>query len=397
VVEGAGSPSWDRAHRLFFTRADQLLSVEYDPKTVSLPEGGGEVRSVISGVRTRSPWEHANAHVAADGTACFAPGGVTAARRRIMLGRPDGSSEPWCPDVRPFAGEAIASPDGTKVIATIADPTGLYELWISDAPGAPFRRLAGRASEDLVGACFSNDSTRVYFGGIGRLASNNAHYSMPLNTRAEPAMLKASTFKWYFGASMDPRGTAMYACANMGSEAIDLVRMSMSPEGGYAGDAQVLIKGAPTVFRPLPAPDGRFLAFATVEQSIHRVQVARVEADGSLGLPTVVATSEADAIPVGWSRTGPEKRLELIWTIGSSIEYQPMNPETGAPDGPRRSIPRPDRLQQLGDGNGFGDGRYLYVERGADEEPPRALTIVTGATRIGSADPSSRRDGVRSD
>ncbi len=383
LVESAGAPAWDGGHRLFFTRSDQLLSVEFDPAKL---ETRGEVRSVLSGLRTGSAWEHANVTISADGTGCFVPGGVTGARRRMMVGKPDGTSEPWCADYRPFENSATVSPDGNKVIATIAESTGLYEMWISDAPGASFRRLAGRPSEDLGGACFSPDSSRVYFGAFGRVKANNAFYSMMLNARSEPTLLKACAYKWFMFTSIDSGGTAMYFSVARDDESVDLVRLALTPQGEVAGDPEVLVTGEPFAMNGGPSPDGRLLAFTTVEQSISHLQVARVGAEGIQGLPVVMASSETGLGSLGWARAANEKRIELCWATDSTIEYQPINGETGAVDGPRRSIPRPARVAVMGDGNGFGDGRFLYIEKSTDEEPPGVLTIVTRLTAVGEAE-----------
>lgn len=380
LIERGGSPVSIGGDRLYFTRGDQLLTTRFDPVTLTV---SGEVRALVSGLRTSSLWDHGDLSISETGTAYYVPGSVTGAHRRIMIGKPDGTAEPWCADVRPFVAIGDLAAGGGKAVVAVGEPSGLYEMWLSQAPGTPFRRFISFPSQDVAFACFGpgSDGDSLFYGAFGRDASKNAVFIQPLSASRPTAQFSGLDWNWIVtadfpgakGAGQGP--TVMAATGNTS----DVVRLSWGEDQSGPLNSEVIVRGEPFAGFPSPSPDGGLLAYIRFEQGVFTLLVSRCGAPPGRALtetPVVLASDNQELLPIGWTHGEGEGSLTLFWATPRTIEYQPLDGVKGVPNGPRRSVARTTKPHDVIPISGIADGRFLYIELGPDEVRPSTMSLV---------------------
>ncbi|MBL8746923.1 MAG: serine/threonine protein kinase [Phycisphaerae bacterium] len=375
LVAKGGAPVWIGGSRLFFTRGDQLLVTDFDPATLAT---SGEVRALASGLRASSLWDHADLTISNNGTALFVPGGVTGSDRRVMLGNPDGSSEPWCEDVRPFVSMGDLSGDASRALIIVGAPSGLFELWVSQARKAPFRRLASFPAQDVAAACFLPGADDVFFGAFGRDLTANALYRQSISGGTLPVRLAGIAYNWCVSAEpIGPSTTDDLIVMPAETDRSDVARLRLTEARDGEAKPETLIRGEPNAGFGTPSPDGRFIAYIRLEQGRVTLMVSPLGPNGVSGSPAVLSSSEQELLPLGWYTTETENSFGVFWTTSRTIEYQPIDKVKGVPSGTRRSVPRPAERIDVVALSGTPEGRYLFVQRGSDEEFPGTMSLIT--------------------
>jgi Tol biopolymer transport system component len=172
LIEGQ-NPVYMRTGHLVFARGSSLFAVPFDLTQLAVT---GETVQLMDGVRVDGNDTHFA--VANDGTLVYVP--ETATQSRLVWFDRKGQSRPLDAQPRRYAHPRI-SPDGTRVVVTVARESGGNEIWIYDVERGAHAQLSatGRVSRPI----WTADSKGLTFQRDGDL------YSAPADDSAGPQLL----------------------------------------------------------------------------------------------------------------------------------------------------------------------------------------------------------------
>jgi serine/threonine-protein kinase len=269
LVTGGTHPRYLADGRLLYTHAGTVWSVAFDRDDLRI---AGEPRRVLDGVLT-SPDGAAQFSVARSGARAYVPAPAAGGRRLASV---EGAIvTPFVAPLRAYASPRV-SPDGTRLIVTIADDT--EQVWLYDVASAALKQLTFDAA--ARGAIWTPDGQRITFssarGGVLNL------YTMRADRRGSPERLRVSDSVQLPG-SWAPDGSLLAYVEQHPVTGRDVWLLESD------GEARPFVSSPFDESAPRFSPDGRWVAFVSNETGSPEVYVKatagsaaprRVSADG---------------------------------------------------------------------------------------------------------------------
>lgn len=385
LVENAASPNWSPSGHLVFSRGDTVYAVRYDPETATVT---GAPFAVGTGLMARGgAWSSGSFSLGASGVLVHVPGTITGSRRQVAVLRDDGTVTPLVDDPRPFeVGFVSASPDGTRVAATVSTSNGLFEVWLWEAGQPRFRRLVSDPAADLAAGAWLPDGSHLTISRAGGADGRNGVYlvdpAKPDARHLIVAALEESAQTAVLSISPDGKwvgGTAVGASTN---DAF-IAPLNLDPSAPPA-TPRVLVKGEPIAGAPVFSPDGALLAYSRGAGDDVEVTVARVGPGGEI----------SESVPVGpgrflasWRTAGGASASdaaapELMW-VSPSGDVNVATIET-APRlrvGPVRRLAHLERAWTAVGVTPMKGVGPVFIQSGEDETVPTSYAVVLNFDR----------------
>jgi serine/threonine-protein kinase len=210
------------------------------------------------------------------------------------------------------------SPDGRRLAFTMSDG-GQQDIWIYDWERGTLTRLTSDPANDMV-PVWTPDGTRIAFASQrGRAAAQGANlYWQRADGTGEAERLTDSPIS-QLPDGWHPNGRVLVF--HEGDPRTGRQRLMMLPMNGDATSG--LKPGAPTELLGGPylkafarfSPDGRWLAYVTIEAKVPQVYVQPFPGPGS----RLLISSDGGSVPM-WSRTRPE----LYYSTSGGQDQQMM-------------------------------------------------------------------------
>ena len=369
VVPNGDHPNYLDSGHLLFSRGPTLLAVRFDPNTVTTV---GEPVAVADGLRTRSAWNHGEFGISAGGDLYHVPGGIVGQQRQLHW--VDASDftrfEPWSEERRAFETSLCISPDGRHLALIIADPSGLYEVWVTDLKRPAFRRFAFEEGRDCTPIAWWPDGTRLVYASM--VPDDYRLMSAPVDGPDSSTLLfhSAGTSPTYDGfnpASFADGGTALIlGRRSQGRYEVVYLKLGEGPEDE---EPKVLLTGASLAQL---SPDGEWLVYEADTSGRLQVYLRRWLGGGDLG-PEIPVSLTGGSNPM-WYRKGDQAPPEIWYTDQAQIHAVVMESSAG----PTLSRPRlvVERNEAIVDVEVAPDGRFLTLVKGDDEAEPGRLNVI---------------------
>lgn len=354
---------------LLFTRGSTLYGATLDLERRKV----GPPVQLVSGLRSPGSYIDAPFQISRDGTLMFLPGGEQGVKRRLQFRLPDGTNQTLPIEPHAFEEAVVVSRDETRVLAVVASPNKLYEIWGTELESPRLRRVRGVPTSDLVYPQFAGDNdTFVYMrsegGKIGvEAASYDGHFEPYWVTEPGDGVLAPQSVHPTKGTVLclweRPEGRRLYKVdLKKGSQLTPVFSDSSNKQSGDY------------------SPDGTMLAYDSDETGRLEIYVCTVREDGSLGRPVAVTTTGAGGMR--WSRSPdalkPENKDKpqtlIVFANGGPSAY-PITPG----ERPRIGKPEPlgyDFSNRLGIAEQLSNNRRLVIVRGENETPPTHAEVI---------------------
>jgi Tol biopolymer transport system component len=344
IVEGGTYARVAPDGRIVFARGETLHVLELDPDTLT---ARGPPRPVIRGVQMDPLMGGSYYAVARDGTLAYAPGDARPPGRTLLWVTPAGAETPAFPDERTFLYPTI-SPDGRSVAVTIEGSN--QDIWRFEIGRPVLARLTSLPSEDF-GAVWSPDGRRLAYTSV-RQGRDPAVFVKSADTAdGETLILEPG-----FPNAWTPDAEGLVVTTERFEGGRKSVAIAMA---GIGGGPMPPIEGSRyDRYGPTLSPDGRHLAFVSLEAGQPEVFVGRRDAAAARQASVGGGTS-----PV-WERDG----RQLFYRNRDAV----MSVAVGADVGPSLSPPRrlfggqfvePARPDWPRNYDVAPDGRFLMIRQ----------------------------------
>jgi Tol biopolymer transport system component len=298
--------------------------------------------------------------VARDGTLVYAPGDARPPGRTLLWVTPAGAEEPAFPEERTFLYPAI-SPDGASVAVTIEGSN--QDLWRFEIGRPVLARLTSLASEDF-GAVWSPDGRRLAYTSV-RQGRDPATFVKPADTADGETLLVEHGFP----NAWTPGGEGLVVTTERFEGGRKTVGISMAGVAGArppALEASRFDRYAATL-----SPDGRRLAFVSLETGQPEVFVARADASAPRQVSVGGGTS-----PV-WARDG----RQLFYRNRDAMMAVAIGTGTPPPLSPPRQLFRgrfvePARPDWPRNYDVAADGRFLMIRQTYSPAVPELVVVL---------------------
>ncbi|MDX1676078.1 MAG: hypothetical protein R3314_14885, partial [Longimicrobiales bacterium] len=361
VVEG-GMARFVPPGTLIFLRGDELWTIPFDPDGLRTT---GEALQVLAGVRHEAGYRGVG-HLAAarNGVLAYVAGPYLSETRFSWVYR-DGSVDPLdfpAADHHQFE----ISPDDSEVAVCIAD-----DVWVYDLERGIRRRLTNDGSSCMPG--WSADGRSVLFrrqGGpdgppVGIYQQRvGGTGEMELIWRAGPDTAFTAGYAWI------DNGTRLLTGVQAGGR-VDLVAYDTA-----SGAVEVLVDRSSRDYWPALSPDGRLMAYTSVESGEELVYVEPYPPTGD----RVQISAEGGAEEPRWTRDGSQ----VVYRRGRQLLTATIATV------PRLRAGRPQVIHE-GDFVNVGGwswdmtdnaGRLLLLHSRAGESSTRTVNVVFGFSEL---------------
>lgn len=273
---------------LLFLRGGTLVAQRFDPRTRTL---SGEAVPVVESVRRSGRYEAAFS-MSRTGLLAVLAGSSSEPAQLVLfdrLGRELG-----------LVGKAAAdfhsprlSHDGTRVAVSIFDPaTQKSDVWVIDVERGTSTRLTFDPESDSAPA-WSPDDRRIFFSG-NRSGRGDVFAKSSAGTGTDELVHASPNTDIPFRVS--PDGASAWMISNRPKQSWDIVRLDLA-----SGKATDFVATPFVEWGPAPSPDGRWLAYASVESGRPEVYVQSLLDDGGKWQVSI----EGGGYPA-WTRGGRE-------------------------------------------------------------------------------------------
>ena len=287
ATKGQGRYSSATGH-LLFLRGGTVVAQKFDPRALTL---AGEAVPVAENVR-RSVRFEASFSLSRTGLLVFQAGSGTEPAQLALLDRSGREVGLVGKTVADFQSPRF-SHDGTRVSVMINDPsTQKSDVWVIDVARGTSTRLTFDPESDYA-PVWSPDDRMVYFAG-NRSGRGDVFAKSSSGTGTDAPVYASPNTDILFKVS--PDGASAWMIANRPKQSWDILRLDL--QSGKASD----FVATPFVeWGPAPSPDGRWLAYASVESGRPEVYVQSLLDDGGKWQVSI----EGGGYPA-WTRGGRE-------------------------------------------------------------------------------------------
>ena len=365
VTKGGGAARYLPSGHLMFTRAGGLNAIAFDLDRL---EARGEPVQIMEEVYAgpgRKSFGMSAYSVSDGGVLVFVPGGVEAAKNRLVWVDRRGLATPLAVDPGSYEWPRL-SPEGRRVAVTDRAVDGPNEIWVFDLERGT-RSLLTSGGYNLL-ATWAPDGEAVHFAHVGEAADG---LSVPnLFRRGADGTGDVE----HVVASEHPRFPREITADGRG-----LLFVEWNPEtardvwllpldGG--GSAEAILASEEDEFAPALSPDQRSLAYVSNESGRYEVYV-RSWPDG--GGRTIV--SIGGGVAPSWAADGSE----LYYRSGDSLMVVPVERGDRFSAGAPRTLFEGRFQFGIHDSSNYdvaADGRFLMIETNRRDAAAR-LHVVT--------------------
>ena len=265
-----------------------LFAIPFDAEGLQVT---GSAAPVVEGVTVGSVEGSAQYSASPDGTLVYGSGRSRTVGHTVAWIDRDGRTEPlW--EEEHFTRNPRFSPDGTR-LAMDMQVEGQYDIWIYDIDrGVPTRLTFG--SGDERNAVWSPDGKYVYYASD--VDDTEGLFRKPADGSGEAESV-------YVGdsdarpTSISPDGRLVALEIGAGSGNVDVGLLTLD---GQDAEPQMLLASEFAEFGPRFSPNGKWLAYGSVESGQSEVYVRAVEGHGKWQV------SSSRGFAPAWSRNGKE-------------------------------------------------------------------------------------------
>jgi Tol biopolymer transport system component len=340
---------------LLFGRAGTLYAVAFDPQR---GEVTGDPQPLVSGVSMESFFGQVHAASTTPDVLAYVPGGERA-RGRLAWVDEKGAAE-FVPSPPMTFGVMNVSPDGRRIAAHVADVTDY--IWIYDLDRREGRRMPG--TERRGWPLWTRDGQSISFRAWQELSTSSSVVSQRLGGGSNGEELVSAGGVAAYPYSWSPDGKVL-ALSMLSDRSIGYVKAGSAPQP--AG------KGEHTGLMPTFSPDGRWVAYGSVETGQTEIFI-RSYPDGK----TVRQISADGGLEPVWCQSG-----ELFYRSGNrwfsvrirtapELQWDPprLRFETDFIDTPGRSY------------DVSPDGKRLLVVKRAEPDVRNRIELVLNWTGV---------------
>jgi serine/threonine-protein kinase len=312
------SPRYLPTGHLTYVANGTVFAVPFDADSL---EVRGAAVPVLDEISSAVGFGFAQWDVSATGEAVYR-GGRTTGRTVVEWVKTDGSTEPLWPEPAFYQFPQLA-PDGKRLLVVRADGA-MLDIWVYDIERGTKTRVTSGSGVNSY-PIWSPDSSHVVFqlgGQLHWVSADGAERPKPLLTTAGAS----------FPASFTPDGTSLmfYELRPGGGSVIATVPVSREGTGLKAGAPQPYREVSANSPVPTLSPNGRWVAYASIESGVYEVYV---RAFPDTGRQWAVSTG-GGSFPV-WSRTSDQLFYRTDDQYVMSASYKVAG-DTFVPDKPRR-------------------------------------------------------------
>jgi Tol biopolymer transport system component len=257
LVEDAAGAEYSTTGNMVFARNDVLFAAPFDLATQKLT---GAPVALFNGLRTTTSWGNGGFNLGDNGTLLYPAGGRIGSSRRLVWIDDHGGTRPVTDEAREFE-ELSAGGDGKRVVVTLANARGVFQLWLADSANLQFRPLQSFPGADCSESLWSKDGKRIAFVRRGQTRDDGIYVLDP-DGNGPPVRIVASV---YDSLTYDPwswSADSKSVLATVGNPRTGEIAAVSIPADG-SGPPKHLDLGGGHVMGPVSSPDGRYLAFAS--------------------------------------------------------------------------------------------------------------------------------------
>ena len=368
LLENGDFPRWSPTGHLLFSREDKLLAVRLDENgRIS----GGPV-PIMDGLWREEQWGGGYFSISGEGTLIYVPGPAGPSGRRLVFVSRDGTMEPWSDIRQDFRFYPAVSPDGRRIAVTVTSlEDTLWEIRGSEIERPRVRTIADHPGMDCTFPIWTPDSEWIVYGCRAAGASGGVFMTRFDGSEAERTIIANDAPDVYLEAhSLHPDGSLLLVGrASEGKLEILLVRVP--PEAGAKPELTLLLPASAREGKASFSPDGRWIAYDSSEVGRGEVYIRRFRGDSSLGPP--IQISDGGSSPL-WSPASDGRSLELTYQRPGQLMSVTIVSEPFAVSDPKPLIN--DAGGMLEFPVPLRDGRFIVIQRGAEENPGREIRVV---------------------
>jgi Tol biopolymer transport system component len=254
-----------RSGHLVYVRAGTLFAVPFDLATQAIT--GGET-PVVEGISQVGPDGTGDYAVSDEGLLVYFSAAANAQGTTLAWSDRNGKATPLPGQPTRSWGTGRLSPDGKFVANGITDGSNNRDMWIYDLQRGNLTRLTFGGTNDFP--VWTRDSRRIFFFGVPT-GGKPGIYTAPADASARPVLVAETAG----GAQMD----------SMTADGRTLVYSLSRPDGpsrlmvltldatGKAGEAKPLHDATAAEFNGQISPDGKWIAYASMESGSLEVYV----------------------------------------------------------------------------------------------------------------------------
>jgi Tol biopolymer transport system component len=343
---------------LVYSRFGTLYRVGFDPARLQTT---GEPRAVLDDVYFYGGSGFAGFDVASSGALVYMPGALRVEDTELVWLDRQGNATTLSAPPRSYR-EVVISPDGTRLVASIATSHEDQDLWLRDIAQENWTRLTFGQETHLSSPVWSPDGKWIVFTSF---KSGNGKLFRIRVDGGTPEQLTAG-LEWDYAGDVTPDGTTVLLMRQIEASQWDLLTLRLDAPG----DPVPLL--STRFFEAFPAlsPDGRWVAYASFETGTNQIHVRPFP-----GLdPRVTVSTSGGSKPL-WSHDG----RELFYRRGQEVWAAAIAPGPAFKPGAPRLLFRAEFLPSDLFWTSLTvapDGRFLAVRLPPRERTERLLVYV---------------------
>jgi eukaryotic-like serine/threonine-protein kinase len=358
------APRYAATGHLILIRGTALLAAPFDSSRLELT---GPVVPLIEGVAVAGADMHYS--VSANGTLVYL---AAAGEHELVMVESDGSEQIVMAERRWFENPQF-SPDGRQVAVASARRSGEpVDLWIYDVETGSASRFTFDGGRAPV---WTPDGAGVTFSHLGE---RQGIYTKAVDGRggAQP-VLEVDEFHWLIGWTPDARTLVFGVMEDIAGD-----RLSRSSIVAFSGGEKHRLVGPGNVWGGRLSPDGRWLAYYSLESGRFEVAVTAFPSGGTRWL-----ISQDDGRDPSWAPDG----TEVYYRSGDRLMAARIDTAAGIRVVSRRTVVEPFSPPLYDDYDIHPDGRALVLVRPTGQPRRGDVTVILNwFEELGRKVPSGR-------
>jgi Tol biopolymer transport system component len=302
IASGATSPRYLPSGHIVYTNRSKMFAIPFDAETL---ETRGNAVPVLNDIGFDSAAGLAQYDISRDGTLVYRqnlPSSGLLAEMRWL--DPSGKQQPLRTTPTEYASIPRVSPDGRKIVMATRD-SGIQDVWVYDAERDALTRLTF-GEQAFVAPLWTRDGRFVVAGSIG---AGLYWIRADGGSRAQP-LVQAKTIA--FPMSISPDGKRLAYFEVSGAPQIWTVAIEEG-DGMKAGTPERFLTSAFGDTTPVFSPDGRWLAYESIESGKPEIYVRPFGTATAAGGKWLVSNG-GGSLPA-WSPNGKE----LLYKNGDQV------------------------------------------------------------------------------